>query len=105
RSWSRSDTTAGRSKGRFPGSCSTGPRPAADADSYSRWRGRNCPNETGFRAPRVLSFFCFETHRTMPDSPERRPVDSNPVDPALTREIAGLIISALNLELTEADID
>ena len=41
----------------------------------------------------------------MPDSAERLPVNGHPVDPALTREIAGLIISALNLELTEADID
>jgi len=48
------------------------------------------------------------THRNtpaMPDSPESRPLNGHPVDPALTREIAGLIISALNLELTEADID
>ena len=41
----------------------------------------------------------------MPDSPESRPLNGHPVDSALTREIAGLIISALNLELTEADID
>ena len=41
----------------------------------------------------------------MPDSPERRPLNGHPVDPALAREIAGLIISALNLELAEADID
>ena len=36
---------------------------------------------------------------------ENKPVDGPEADPALVREIAGLIVSALNLEVTEAEID
>ena len=41
----------------------------------------------------------------MPNSLDNDPVNGHPVDPALTREIAGLIVSALNLEVGAADID
>jgi len=41
----------------------------------------------------------------MPNSFDNDPVNGHPVDPALTREIAGLIVSALNLELAESGID
>jgi acyl carrier protein len=33
------------------------------------------------------------------------PINGNEADPALAREIAGLIVSALNLEVTEDQID
>ena len=36
---------------------------------------------------------------------ENVPVNGHDADPALVREIAGLIVSALNLEVAEADID
>jgi acyl carrier protein len=36
---------------------------------------------------------------------ENKPVTGHEADPALVREIAGLIVSALNLEVTEAEID
>ena len=41
----------------------------------------------------------------MPNSPENIPVNGHDVDPALVREIAGLIVSALNLEVTGDQID
>jgi acyl carrier protein len=41
----------------------------------------------------------------MPNSLDQVPINGRDVDPALTREIAGLIVSALNLDVTEADID
>ena len=41
----------------------------------------------------------------MPNSLDQVPVNGRDVDPALSREIAGLIVSALNLDVTEADID
>ncbi len=41
----------------------------------------------------------------MPNSLENDPVTGHTADPALTREIAGLIVSALNLEVAESDID
>jgi acyl carrier protein len=41
----------------------------------------------------------------MPKPPENVPVNGHDVDPALVREIAGLIVTALNLEVTAADID
>jgi len=37
--------------------------------------------------------------------PNSLPLNGSDVDPALVREIAGLIVSALNLEVSEADID
>jgi acyl carrier protein len=36
---------------------------------------------------------------------ENVPVNGHDADPALVREIAGLIVSALNLEVAESDID
>jgi acyl carrier protein len=36
---------------------------------------------------------------------ENVPVNGHDADPALVREIAGLIVSALNLEVAETDID
>jgi acyl carrier protein len=41
----------------------------------------------------------------MPNSPENIPVNGHNVDPALVREIAGLIVASLNLDVTEAEID
>ena len=41
----------------------------------------------------------------MPNSPENVPAPRPAADPALVREIATLMISALNLEVTEAEID
>ena len=41
----------------------------------------------------------------MPNSLENIPVQGREVDPQLVREIAGLIVSALNLEVAPADID
>jgi acyl carrier protein len=41
----------------------------------------------------------------MPNSLENVPLNGHDVDPALVREIAGLIVSALNLEVAEAEID
>ena len=36
---------------------------------------------------------------------ENKPVNGHDADPALVREIAGLIVSALNLEVAAAEID
>jgi len=41
----------------------------------------------------------------MPNSLENVPVKGHEFDPALVQEIAGLIVSALNLETAAADID
>jgi acyl carrier protein len=41
----------------------------------------------------------------MPNSPENIPINGHPADPALVREIAGLIVASLNLDVTEAEID
>jgi acyl carrier protein len=41
----------------------------------------------------------------MPNSPENIPVNGHDVDPALVREIAGLIVSALNLAVAGDQID
>ena len=41
----------------------------------------------------------------MPDSMEKLVVDGREVDPALVREIAGLVVSALNLETAPEAID
>jgi acyl carrier protein len=41
----------------------------------------------------------------MSKSLENVPLNGHDVDPALVREIAGLIVSALNLEVTGAEID
>ncbi len=41
----------------------------------------------------------------MPNSLDKVPVNGHEVDPALLQEIAGLIVSALNLDLTVAQID
>lgn len=41
----------------------------------------------------------------MPNAPENLPVNGHDVDPALVREIAGLVVTALNLEIPESDID
>ncbi len=41
----------------------------------------------------------------MPNSLDQVPINGRTVDPALAREIAGLIVSALNLDVAEADID
>jgi len=41
----------------------------------------------------------------MPNSLEGVPVNGHQADPALVLEIAGLIVSALNLEVAAADID
>ena len=41
----------------------------------------------------------------MPNSLENVPVNGHDVDPALMSEIAGLIVTALNLEVGAADID
>jgi acyl carrier protein len=36
---------------------------------------------------------------------ENRPINGHQADPQLVREIAGLIVSALNLDVAESDID
>ena len=41
----------------------------------------------------------------MPNSLEKIEVDGRDVDPALVREIAGLVVSSLNLETTPEEID
>jgi acyl carrier protein len=41
----------------------------------------------------------------MPNPPDPVPVNGHAADPALTLEIAGLVVSALNLEVAAADID
>lgn len=41
----------------------------------------------------------------MPNSLDKIPVNGHQADPALVGEIAGLIVSALNLEVAAADID
>jgi acyl carrier protein len=41
----------------------------------------------------------------MPNSLENVPVNAREADPALVREIAGLVVSALNLEVKEDEID
>lgn len=41
----------------------------------------------------------------MPNAPENAPVNGHEADPALVREIAGLVVSALNLDVAEGDID
>ncbi len=41
----------------------------------------------------------------MPDAPENAPLNGHEADPALVREIAGLVVSALNLDVAETDID
>ena len=41
----------------------------------------------------------------MPSSPENIPVNGHEVDPSLVREIAGLIVASLNLDVAEAEID
>ena len=41
----------------------------------------------------------------MPNAPEHVPLNGHEADPALVREIAGLVVSALNLDVAEADID
>ena len=41
----------------------------------------------------------------MPNSLENVPANGHDLDPALVREIAGLIVEALNLEVAAAEID
>ncbi|HEX7465133.1 MAG TPA: phosphopantetheine-binding protein [Usitatibacter sp.] len=41
----------------------------------------------------------------MPNSLENVPVNGHEADPALVREIAGLVVSALNLEVKADEID
>lgn len=41
----------------------------------------------------------------MPNSLENAPVNAHEADPALVREIAGLVVSALNLEVKADEID
>lgn len=41
----------------------------------------------------------------MPNSQDNVPLDVVPADPALVQEIAGLIVSALNLDVTQGEID
>jgi len=41
----------------------------------------------------------------MPNSPDQVPINGHAADPALALEIAGLVVSALNLEVAAADID
>jgi acyl carrier protein len=41
----------------------------------------------------------------MPNSIDRLPVEGREADPALVRELAELIVSALNLEIAAAEID
>jgi acyl carrier protein len=41
----------------------------------------------------------------MPNSHDNVPFNGRPVDPALVQEIAALIVSALNLDVTQQEID
>jgi acyl carrier protein len=41
----------------------------------------------------------------MPNSEDSAPLNGQPADPALIREITGLIVSALNLDVTQGPID
>jgi acyl carrier protein len=41
----------------------------------------------------------------MPNSQDNVPINGRPADPALVHEIAGLIVSALNLDVTQEEID
>jgi len=41
----------------------------------------------------------------MPNSHDNVPFNGRPVDPALVQEIAALIVSALNLDVTQEEID
>ena len=41
----------------------------------------------------------------MPNSLDQVPINGHAADPALVLEIAGLVVSALNLEVAAADID
>jgi acyl carrier protein len=41
----------------------------------------------------------------MPNSADNIPADGHEVDPALVREIAGLIVTSLNLDVAETAID
>ena len=41
----------------------------------------------------------------MPNAPDQVPVNGQQADPALTSEIAGLIVSSLNLDIPAAEID
>ena len=41
----------------------------------------------------------------MPNSLDKVPVNGHDLDPALVREIAGLIVTALNLEIAAGEID
>jgi len=41
----------------------------------------------------------------MPNSPEILPANGHDVDPALVREIAGLVVEALNLEVSAEEIE
>ena len=41
----------------------------------------------------------------MPNAPDQVPVNGQQVDPALLGEIAGLIVSSLNLDIPPAEID
>ena len=41
----------------------------------------------------------------MPNSQDNVPINGRPADPALVQEIAGLIVSALNLDVTQEEID
>ena len=41
----------------------------------------------------------------MPNPTENTPINGHSADPALVSEIAGLIVSALNLEVAAGDID
>jgi acyl carrier protein len=41
----------------------------------------------------------------MPNSPDNIPVNGHPADAALVKEIAGLVVSALNLDISEGEID
>jgi len=41
----------------------------------------------------------------MPNSPDQVPINGHAADPARALEIAGLVVSALNLEVAAADID
>jgi acyl carrier protein len=41
----------------------------------------------------------------MPSSLENSPANAGEVDASLVREIAGLIVAALNLEISESEID
>jgi acyl carrier protein len=41
----------------------------------------------------------------MPNSLDKAPLNGHPADPALVREIAGLVVSALNLDVAPDQID